>query len=432
MSLSSILAIGVSGINAQATSLEGISNNIANATTVGFRQTRTDFSALVSEASTNGGQRHAAGNGVSTTTRSILSDQGQISRTNQATNLAIAGEGFFVVSENANATTTADDPLFTRAGDFTVNSTGNLVNGSGFFLLGTPIPANGPATVGGLNSLQPINVNNFTGNAFTGSARATSQISIDVNVSTLAPISAQAALYNAQDPNANLAGGAVTPDFRQSLTAFRSDGTSQPLTLSFLRLSDNEVAVEVFSDDPTTPPLATGTLIFNDAGQLDPTQTTLPETLVLQNSQTPITLDLSGVQQTASETGLINLSSDGAPFGTVTGYDVGADGILKATLSNGLSENLFQISVASFTNANGLTRQADTAFRFDPAAGAISLTVPGADGNGQIEASAIENSTVDIARAFSSLIETQRAYSASARIISTADELYETLRDTAS
>ena len=125
MSISSIFAIGLSGVNAQSASLEALSNNIANSNTVGFRRTRTDFSQLVArEQSAVTGD---AGTGVSANTRSIINQQGFIDRTQNTTDIAIAGNGFFVVSENATANE-ADEILFTRAGDFSINSDGNLIN----------------------------------------------------------------------------------------------------------------------------------------------------------------------------------------------------------------------------------------------------------------------------------------------------------------
>ena len=178
MSISSIFAIGLSGVNAQSASLEALSNNIANSNTVGFRRTRTDFSQLVArEQSAVAGD---TGTGVSANTRSIINQQGFIDRTQNTTDIAIAGNGFFVVSENA-ATNEADEILFTRAGDFSINGDGNLINSAGLFLRGQAIGVNGPGNANTLGALQSINLGNIE-----GEGAATTSASLNAVFSSLA------------------------------------------------------------------------------------------------------------------------------------------------------------------------------------------------------------------------------------------------------
>ena len=185
MSFSGIFAAGLSGVNAFATGLEAVSNNIANTQTTGFKRARTDFSTLISEKVSSGGQ---AGGGVDAQNRQLVSEQGAITRTNSATDIAISGDGFFVVSENPNAEDGDTPFLFTRAGGFRPQADGTLINDAGFYLQGAAVDENGAATLsGGLNGLQAVNINRFE-----TLADATGNIGLTGNLSVTAATGRQA------------------------------------------------------------------------------------------------------------------------------------------------------------------------------------------------------------------------------------------------
>ena len=163
MSFNGLFSIGLSGINAFATGLEAVSNNIANSQTTGFRRIQTEFSDLVTQ---NAPQLNeavgtgVAGTGVSAVNRQLITEQGAITRTNNPTDVAISGEGFFVVSETPDGNPTTSPFLFTRAGSFRPDAAGNLVNEAGYFLRGAVAGADGTApTIGGINSLETVNIN---------------------------------------------------------------------------------------------------------------------------------------------------------------------------------------------------------------------------------------------------------------------------------
>jgi len=423
MSFSGLFAVGVSGVAAHATSLEAISNNIANSQTVGYRQARTDFAQLVAHAGSSG-DTVQPGQGVDATIRVSQNEQGLISRTANTTNLAISGRGFFVVNDptqtGQNGTGT---PLFTRAGDFTIKDAGNLVNGSGQILLGSPVNSADTLDAGTLGSLSVIDLSGFT-----GAGAATDSVSLVGALRQNGAINPLATNYAAADPARNIAGGTVVPDLRQTISIFDTAGNPSLLNIGLVRLSETTVGIEIFTQDSDTP-LANGTLTFDEDGRIAADVSTLPARVDVEG--TDIALDLSSLNLSVNGSPLQLNQTGGAAFGAVTGYEIDQQGVLRATLNNGLTPALFQIPLALFTNAEGLTREADTAFRFDPAAGSVDLVVAGRDGSGVIEASAIENSTVDITQSFSALIETQRAYAANAQILSVTDELYETLNDTA-
>lgn len=163
MSINSIFSIGLSGVNAFASSLEAVSNNIANSQTTGYKRIQTDFSDLVTQNTPELNEAvgtGVTGTGVSAQQRQLVTEQGAITRTNSVTDLAIAGEGFFVVSETADANPANSPFVFTRSGSFTADSAGNLVNEAGFFLRGAATNADGTAALSdSLNSLETVNVN---------------------------------------------------------------------------------------------------------------------------------------------------------------------------------------------------------------------------------------------------------------------------------
>lgn len=154
MSFASVFSIAVSGVNAFARSLAAVSSNIANIETVGFKRARTDFASLISGSAPETGAR--IGGGVGAVNRTLADEQGAFKRTNTATNVAVAGAGYFVVGDGA----AAQAPFFfTRSGDFAPNAAGELVNGAGYYLQGYPTDASGAAAVSGVAGLETVNVN---------------------------------------------------------------------------------------------------------------------------------------------------------------------------------------------------------------------------------------------------------------------------------
>lgn len=154
MSFTSIFAIGVSSLTAFSRGIESISSNVANSDTTGYKRIRTDFDALLPTARSSGGlvSPGAAGTGVAAGARQLFSEQGAIARDNQSTHVAVAGAGYFVVSRAADPASSGDF-LYTRAGDFTPDAEGNLVNAAGFYLQGAPAAAGGAVTAQGLQTI---------------------------------------------------------------------------------------------------------------------------------------------------------------------------------------------------------------------------------------------------------------------------------------
>lgn len=399
MSFSGLFAVGLSGVNAYANSLESISQNIANTQTTGYKRAQTDFSTLVTSLSADGGA--IQGGGVASTVRTNFSEQGAITRTGSSTDLAIAGDGFFVVSEAADG---SQPNVLTRSGGFSALENGDLVNDAGYFLRGAPISDNGNVALGSLNGLQTININTIP-----NLAEATSAITLAGSLSTNAVAGSSAA---------------------QNIQLFDADGNARNLLFTVTALGDgNFDAIAQFTDGAQEV-LSTGSLIFNANGQLDQGASSFALSGTAANGQS-LDLDIASLTTGSGSTQFTTASANGAALGVLTGVEISADGRVSAQFSNGLSRDIFQIAIANVVNAEGLEEGPASTFSLTSAAGDVSLDIPQSGRAGAIEGSALEISTVDIGQEFSALIETQRAYSANTRVISLADELWQTLTQTA-
>ncbi|MGF1462604.1 MAG: flagellar hook protein FlgE [Maricaulaceae bacterium] len=481
MSLNGALIAGNAALIANSSALSALSDNIANVNTVGFRRFEADFNSL--NANLPGTAAFNA-SGVSATVGQNISAQGLLQATTSPTDLAISGDGFFVVTNGP--TFTPQDPInFTRAGNFLPNEDGFLVNSAGFFLQGFPVDANGDVTdnTTDISQLAPVNIGSIG-----GTAEPTTNIIFDANLQASTPVSAAAAApptFDPSDPANNLSSGAVTADFQRSVQIFDSQGGLREIVFSFLR------ADPAGPEDPTNPAgplagqnafyaeisivpptdvitgagldgangqLATGIVRFDTAGQIDLANTTLPLTLDFLSSQnaaalgptefqfagpnppgpnTPtagvgaqsVTINFGGpgsaggLTQFDSPSELISTFVDGANFGDLAGVEVDADGFLVASFENGAVRPLFQIPLATFPNPDGLAPVPGTAFAVTVASGAFTLRTNGEGGAGAITPNALEASTVDLSTEFSGLIQAQQAFSAASRIVQTADEL---------
>lgn len=448
MSINSAMLAGAAGMRANSSALAAISDNIANVNTVGYKRLRNDFTALLN--SQNGQSTYNAG-GVLSTTTTLMAEQGSTQATSVATNLAISGNGFFVVRARADNATNSDPYFYTRAGQFAPDANGYLKNSAGYYLEGWPVDSVGNVVANptDLAALEPIRVSGIA-----GGAEATSRLSLSANLQSSHVISPDAATYNAATNN--MASGAVTPDFQTPIQIYDSEGGLHTLNLSFLKKGPNEWYAEVHlpagevvaGGGLVDGQLAAGTVKFTPFGQLDTAASTLPTSLTISENgvgagpqwvaslglatQT-ISLDMGG---TGAAGGLTNYDSvsvlgtsqvDGTPFGSLASVTVDDNGFVNAIFTNGLTRKIYQVPVAIFPNENGLQPITGGAYALGPGTGAMAMRGAGVSGAGDIKSSALESSTVDLAEEFSNLIMTQRAYSASSKIITTADEMLDEL-----
>ena len=432
MSLYGAMMTGVAGLSANSTALSVASSNIANVNTVGYKTATSNFSTLLASAAGNSDPSSA---GVIATAGQNVTKQGLLTTTSSPTDLAISGNGFFVVSQSPTDNTTQE---FTRAGSFTADSSGNLKNANGLYLLGWKLDTSGnPPT--NPNDMSYINVNNLSGKAV-----ASTKIALQANLQASATT---VAAYNATTNN--MASGAVTPDFQRTINVDDAQGGTQPLEFSFVKTAANTWAYEVSYQGASgnvtgSNPIATGTMSFNADGSLANANTSASPATGLVSITVPWsaasglttqTLKLTmgtvgstdGITQYDTASTLTSANVDGAVYGSVSGLSIATDGMVNANFSNGLSQAVFKIPLATFANPDGLSEISGNAYTTTPDSGTPIVNTAGTGGSGSIQSSELEGSTVDLATEFTNLITTQRAYSASARIVTTASEMLDQL-----
>jgi flagellar hook protein FlgE len=468
MSINSALLAGVSGLTANSAALAAISQNIANVNTVGYKRTAAEFSTVVNSQSAGAG--YSAG-GVLANQRNYISQAGQLQRTTSSTDLGIAGQGFFVTTEKAEGLDAGDARLFTRAGAFRVDNFGYLKNTAGLYLQGWPVDSEGVIATdpSDLNRLTSINVGSVG-----GTAEATTRAQINANLQSSQPVSPDIATYDVNTNSLSVydaeAGTGFKPDFRITVPISDSKGGQRTLAYSFLKTANsNEWLAEVHvipatdvDNGTTTPPtgiLKSGLVLFTQDGRLDVDGTAaLPPgtglfddlenaSIILNASDSAVAPSLTapkwatglGIDDqtvtfdlTASAGGLTQYDSDsivqavvtnGTAFGNLSNIEIDDEGFVTAIFDNGVTRRIAQVALATFTSADSLTSANGNAFRVSQGSGTYNLKAPGTGGAGLIGASQLEASTVDLSAEFTGLITTQRAYSASSKIITTADEM---------
>lgn len=426
MSLYGALFTGVSSLSANSRALGIASNNIANVNTVGYKSSQAQFSTLL--ASTTAAGTFSSG-GVRAESQQLVNRQGLLQISDSPTDLAMNGSGFFVVSETPGGAG-SQDLLFTRAGSFTQDSDGYLRNAAGYYLQGWQVDANGNIPTNP-NDLTPINLN-----ALTGTATASDTAALRAN---LRATETALATYAVGDLNS----GAATAHFERTIEVYDSQGGAQPLRVAFAKTGANAWAYEVMYDGNAANiggagnnPIGSGTITFNTDGTLlSPAvgAVTIPWSaasgLGAQTVNfafgTPGSAD--GVTQFDSASTLISSNVNGALFGGLSGVRIDEEGFITALFDNGVQQQVYKLPVATFQNPNGLSAITGNAYLRTDDSGNYTLLEAQTGGAGSISAAALEASTVDLAKEFTDLITTQRAYSAGTRIISTADQMLEEL-----
>lgn len=412
MSIYGAMISSITGLNAQSQALGMISDNLSNVNTVGYKTTHARFSTLVTEITSS---RYAPG-GVRSAPFTAVDRQGVLQSTSSVTDLAVSGNGLFVVRTTPTQTP-GSEVLYTRAGSFTKDENGNLVNAAGLYLQGWAInPATGLPVGNNLSQLSTVTVGNLSINA-----QPSSTLDVSANI------------------DANTAVGG-TYNIDTSITD--SLGASHVLRLTFTKTAAN--AWTVSSSAPNadmTTSIGAGAITFNPAngslatpagGSLTITTggytngATVPATLTLNIGASSSS---SGLTQDAGFSAINSVNSDGIPTGSLSGVAVSDSGMVIALFDNGQTQNIYQLALADFPNVNGLTARDGNAYATSASSGDPVVNIPLQGGTGNIVASSLETSTSDIAEEFTNMIITQRAYSANTKIITTADEMLdETIR----
>lgn len=390
MSLYGMMRTGVSGMNAQANRLSAVADNIANASTIGYKRAETQFSSLVLPSS--GGQYNSGS--VLTSVRYGISDQGGIRSTSSTTDLAIDGNGYFLVQGADGAT------YLTRAGSFVPDKDGNLVNTAGYYLLGS---ADGNVAPD-LNGLSIVNVNapdltaiGSTGGTFT------------VNLPTTDTPPATPGDYN----------------HKTSLISYNNAGEAVKLDVYFTKNADDTWSVSV-KNAADNVEIGTGTLTFDPATGAVVSGGNISVDLTGYNGGT---LDLNLGASTA-RTGNYTISQatiNGQAPSSLQSVDVGADGSVVAIYENGSQQVLYRLPLATVASPDRMTVVSGNVFSPSAASGAVKVGYPQSDGMGKIMSGSLEESNADIAQELTDMIEAQRSYTANSKVFQTGSELMDVL-----
>jgi flagellar hook protein FlgE len=401
---------GVSGLKAHQARMDVIGNNISNVNTVGFKASRATFQEIFSETIKGAGAPEGGrggtnpqqiGLGISLASIDTFHTRGSIERTDSPLDLAIEGNGFFVVSDGTA-------PKFTRAGNFFRDTEGNIVNGNGMKVLGWMADA--------------------VGNIDTSVAAGAIQIPKDLQMQPMATDS----ITIIGNLDADTSG--TTVPFETVI--YDELGRANKLTFEFHKTAtdqwyivngtDNHEVMVTKADGTTVDiSIAANTYTFSNGKLTGPLAFTIPATAGAVPAD--ITVDISRITQFAAESGVDPLEVNGYPLGDLETFSFDAGGIATGVFTNGKSKVLGRIAIANFNNPAGLQKVGNNLYIQTPNSGQPSIGIAGDNGRGTINPGSLEMSNVDISKEFTNMIITQRGFQANSRIITTSDEMLQEL-----
>ncbi|MBR0776507.1 flagellar hook protein FlgE [Bradyrhizobium diazoefficiens] len=402
MSLYSVMRTGVSGMAAQSNKLSTVSDNIANVNTTGYKKASTEFSSLILKS----GSGNYDSGAVETTVRYAISDQGSLQFTTSTTDLAVQGNGFFVV-QDANGSN-----FLTRAGSFVPDSQGNLVNTAGFQLMGYNIQNGAVPNVSanGFGNLQVINVN---------------QMALQASPSTKATVAANLA------PSAtNLVAPAGPANYtsKTSMVTYDNIGNAVTLDVYMAQTATDTWDIQTYQNGTLLAPGGSTTFTFDTtaAGKgalAAASPTTLSYNVPSAGGSTyPFTMDLSAMTQVASAFDF-KANVDGNAPSAVEKVDIDSKGIVTAVLQNGTQLPSFQIALATVPSPDHMTPEVGNVYSPNLESGNVQVGLAGQGGLGTIQSSALEQSDVDLASELTDMISSQRSFTANSKSFQTGADL---------
>jgi flagellar hook protein FlgE len=396
-------AIPLSGLDASDTALATISNNLANLNTTAYKDTSVNFQDLYYQllGSNGSGDQLQLGSGTSVASIGTNFSGGSVQNTGVNTDVAITGNGFFVVQNGSNT-------YYTRAGDFTQDANGNLMTTDGYQVMGYPATGGVVNTNGGLTPIQlPMGM--------ASPPTATTSLSIQANLS---------------------AGSPVGTSYNTSVTVYDSLGASHVLNVDFTSAAGgwNYTASLPSSDitgaTGTSTTVQSGTLTFDSNGNLT---STTPIAVSIPNladgaSTLAFNWDLANgtgpglITQVAGASSTTSTTQNGNTSGSMTGFTIGSDGTITGTFTNG-TQILGQVALANFANLQGLSKQGENNYSATISSGSAAVGAPGTTSLGSLTGGALELSNVDMSTEFSNLIIAERGFQANAKSVTTFDQI---------
>ena len=424
MTISSSLNASVAGLNANASRLAAISDNIANSSTAGYRRVETSFDSLVLSGNTG---NYAAG-GVRSTTERLVDQGGSLATTENPTDLAVRGRGFIPVAESSEIAVDNGNPqmLLTTTGSFRTDAEGRLVTASGLTLLGWPANADGTVppfprdTSDGLGPVQ-INVNELTG-------EPTTAITLGINLpATETEADAPGAPQDLSIEYFDNLGRSETinASFTPQIPA---SGTSNIWTMTLRDSASGGAVIGEYQLEFDDSRAAGGTLLNATSlsgGPYDPATGRLIATVdggpIEINIGRPGTTE--GLTQLSDSFAPLSISKDGSPVGNMVSVEVDGNGFVNATFDTGVTRTIFQVPLVDLPNPNGMVALDRQTYRPSIDSGSFFLWDASDGPTGDLVSFAQQESATDVARELTDMIQTQRAYSSNARVVQTVDEM---------
>ena len=404
MSLFNSMRTAVSGMAAQSNALTAVSENIANSSTIGYKDAQAQFETVLDN---NSGSSYESG-GVQTDMRYTVSQQGTLETTTSATDVAINGNGFFVVSQGGQGT------YLTRAGSFVPDSSGNLVNTAGYQLMGYPINSDGTTS----STLSVVNVDS---QALQAAASTTGTLTANLPSSATAVAAAQL-------PSTNSASATYTD--KTSITVYDNLGTADVLDVYMTKTGANSWQATAYQQSAASSsggfpyssgPVGTTNLTFDaTTGKLSSTPTTLTATVPNGNT---VPIDLSATTQLASDFAVTTATADGNAPSKLASVNIGKDGTVTEVYASGYQKAAFKIPLATVESPTNLTTLSGNVYQVSQTSGPMVTSTAGTNGTGTIISDALEQSTVDIATELTNMIQAQRSYEANSKVLQASSDL---------
>ena len=433
---------GLSGLNASSKNLDVIGNNIANANTVGFKGSRSEFSDLYAASFASSGNLSGIGAKVAGISQQFR--QGNITSTDNPLDVAITGNGFFRMVDTAGSVS------YTRNGQFQVDRNGYIVN-NGDRLTGWAVsPSTGLLVAGGSPVPLQLTVGNVGARATGASGVTNAGLSMIMNLNASSATINRAAAPTGVGPLS--ISDPTTYTNSTSATVYDSLGVSHTQTFYFTKVADNQWEVQTSFDGaaPNKTGDSTNTLngylMYTTSGQLDGTTTPIdPQTgLAATNvgsfvfsspsgavggATDPLsfTVNFAGATQYGSAFGVNSITQDGYADGVLTGMSIGDDGVILGAYSNGQSRTVGQIVLANFANSQGLQPMGGNRWAQSYASGEPRIGDPMTSDLGSLQSAAVEDANVDLTAELVNLITAQRNYQANAQTIKAQDTILQTL-----
>jgi flagellar hook protein FlgE len=409
---------GVSGLRAEGEAIGVVGDNIANVNTTGFKSQRVIFQDVLGHSILAGTAGSMPGSGVRVGDIQQLFTQGSLSNTGVSTDLALSGDGFFTVK---GAVDGLQGNFYTRAGTFTINKDGYMVNPQGLQVQG--YMANPDGTFQAAISSIKVPTAALPANATTKMA-----VTANLDQTTLAVKDAGTPLtFDVTNPSA-------TSDYSTTMTVYDSLGAAHTMDIYFNQNASGDWTWNAVSQaDANAAPaiVGTGNLTFDNTGALTGGNTGNIALTYTGAAASAITVDfgtgLNGVTQFASPSNVSSQSQDGYSSGDFSGVAVDGQGVVTGLYTNGQQLAIGQLAIAKFRSNDGLGRAGQNLWIETRDSGAVAFGTAGSGGRGAVSAGALEGSNVDLAEQFVGLIQHQRSFSANSKTITTADEMLQEL-----